>query len=164
MHTAGDIVSLEGDPERITRDLDALVEQSQRRFESFTAAQQQIDHVTVTERSPDGSVQVTVRSSGALTDLVLSDRIRSMPPRQVAATILSCVQVAQARIVDHAAAILQNKAPGDPLAAEFLADARQQFPTPQAIHQPPPPPSARPVRPRPVDEEDDWGGRSVLSH
>jgi DNA-binding protein YbaB len=162
MQTSGDLSPWAGVAhEGVMRDLDALVEQSQQRFELFSAAQQQIDQVTVTERSPDGSVQVTVRSSGALTGLVLSDRIRSMMPSQVAAMVLSCVQVAQARIADNVAAILQSKAPGDPLTHEFIAEAREQFPAPQVVHQPPPPPRARPVRPR--DDGDDWDGRPVLS-
>lgn len=54
------------------------------------------DTVTLTERTPDGAVTVTVGATGALINLTCSELIRTMPPRQVAATIQHCVRAAQA--------------------------------------------------------------------
>lgn len=53
---------------------------------------------SVTERSPDGAVEVTVAATGALINLSCSELIRTMPPRQVAATIQHCVRAAQASV------------------------------------------------------------------
>lgn len=112
--------------------LEDAVEQAIRRHEVFSAADREIDAVTVTERSPDGAVEVTVRSSGALVDLTCTERIRTMPPRQVAATIQACVQAAQAGIARRVQEILRRAAPGDPLVDELVAEADKAFAPPPA--------------------------------
>ncbi|TDP97540.1 YbaB/EbfC family nucleoid-associated protein [Labedaea rhizosphaerae] len=165
------------------RQLDDVVETAIRRAEAFTEARHRIDEVTVTHRSPDGAVSVTVRASGAVLDVTCSELVRTMPPHQVAATFQACVQAAQAGVARRMEGILRAAAPGDPLTDELVADAHKAFPPPQvptvstkdagpqylAIgdiedHDPRPQQRRRPLRPGPVDDDpDDWSGRSVLS-
>lgn len=106
------------------------VELAVRRGERFAEARREIDAVTVTERSPDGAVEVTVRSSGALVNVTCSELVRTMPPRQVAATVQACVQAAQAGIARRVEEILTRAAPGDPLTGELVAEARSAFAPP----------------------------------
>jgi hypothetical protein len=140
--------------------LEDVVEQAIRRHEVFSAADREIDALTVTERSPDGSVEVTVRSSGALMELTCTDRIRTMPPQQVAATVRACVQAAQAGIARRVQEILRQAAPGDPLVDELVAQADKAFAPPPAAPSTPPGTAPRglgigeiqadPLRPQPA--------------
>jgi hypothetical protein len=163
------------------RELDDAVESAIRRSELYTEAKREIDAVTVTERSPDGAVEVTVRSSGALVDLTCTELIRTMPARQVAATIRTCVQAAQSGISRRVEEILRNAAPGDPLTSELVAQAHNAFAPPATaapsasgqrnmsiggIEDDDPRPRSRrrpAVRARAADDPDDRGGRSFLS-
>lgn len=120
------------------RELDDIVEQAIRRNELFAEAEQEIDALTVTERSPDGAVEVTVRSSGALVNLSCSELIRTMNPRQLSTTIQHCVQAAQAGVSRRVEEILRGKVPDDPLTDELVAEARNAFPPPPAAAVPAP--------------------------
>jgi DNA-binding protein YbaB len=164
----------------VERRLDDEVERTIRRGEVFTEAKREIEAVAVTQRSPDGAVSVTVRSTGALVGVTCSDQIRTMPPRQVAETFQACVQAAQAGVARRVEEILRAAAPADPLTDELAAEAHKAFPGPQLpaptasgprhltigdIEDGGPRPRRRhPVRPRPVPEDpDDWGGRTFMS-
>ena len=144
-------------------------------------ARRDIEALAVTHQSPDGAVSVTVRSSGALVGVTCSERIRTMPPRQVAAVFQACVQQAQAGVARRVEQILRTAAPDDPLTDDLVADARKAFPPPPGTPrrdtgpQPmaigdieedlgPRPQRRRPLRSRPAHgNPDDWGGRSVRS-
>ncbi|GGS46605.1 YbaB/EbfC family nucleoid-associated protein [Actinokineospora fastidiosa] len=167
------------------RHLDDVVEVAFRRHEVFAEAHRRIDAITVTHRSPDGAVEVTVGSSGNLLDVRCAEPLRALPPQRVAATVLACVQAAQAGVAARVEEILRGAAPGDPLTDELVANARKSFPAPTAAmpvsgpggsgprhlaiggieddRRPAPrtPPRRRPIRPD--DDQDDWAGRSILS-
>jgi DNA-binding protein YbaB len=162
----------------VERRLDDEVERATRRGEVFTEAKREIEAVAVTERSPDGAVSVTVRSTGALVGVTCSEQIRTMPPRQVAETFQACVQAAQAGIARRVEEILRAAAPADPLTDELAAQAHQAFPSPRpagvAAAGPrhlaigdiedsgPRPRHRRPARPRQANP-DDWDGRTFMS-
>lgn len=145
------------------RQVDDAVELAIRRKERFSQAEQQIEQLVVTEVSPDGAARATVRSSGALVGIELSDRVRTMPPRQLASLVETCVQRAQAGVAQRVTEILNSAMPGDPLTEELVAEARKAL-MPQVPAQAPPPPPAAQPRNRPVrqprrqavQEEDDW--------
>lgn len=154
---------LGGEPEEIKRTLDHIVDEAEQRHQQFSAARQQIDAVTMTARSPDGTVQATVRSSGALLDLVLTDRVTRMRPGEISAQVLSCVQRAQTMIVDQVQAILRDTVPADDaIADEVVAGFSDRFPArpdQDAGHRT----DARPheMRLGSVDD-DDWADQSFL--
>lgn len=114
------------------RQVDDAVELAVRRHEVFTEAHQQIDGVTVTQRSPDGAVEVTVGASGNVLDIRCTELVRGMPPHQVAATVRHCVQAAQAGVAGRVEQILRAAAPDDPLTDHLVANAHQAFPAPPA--------------------------------
>lgn len=162
------------------RQIDDAVELALRRSEAFTAAQEQIDGVTVTQRSPDGAVEVTVGSNGNVLDVRCTELIRTMPPHQVAATVRLCLQAAQAGFAQRVEEILRAAAPGDPLTDELVANTHKAFPVPASsepggagprqlaiggIEDDEPARPRRPARRRPAraDDPDDWAGRSFLS-
>jgi YbaB/EbfC DNA-binding family protein len=166
------------------RQVDDAVELAVRRHEVFTEAHRRIDAVTVTQRSPEGAVEVTVGSSGNVLEVRCAETIRAMPPHQVAATIQACAQAAQAGVASRVEEILRAVAPGDPLTDELVANAHKTFPTPPTappgsapggsgprelaiggIEDDAPPPPRRAPRRRPARDHDadDWGGRSIRS-
>lgn len=134
--------------------------------------------VAVTHQSPDGAVSVTVGSTGALVDVACSDRIRTMPPRQVAQTFRDCVQAAQARADElrRAAAPTTSDAPRRPTPPSGAPepDGGPKLMAIGTIEDGAPHPRGRhvPVRPRPAaaaaaeddaDDADDWDGRTIMS-
>lgn len=165
------------------RELDDAVELATRRSEVFGEANRRIDAITVTERSPDGAVEVAVGADGNVLGVRCTELVRAMPPHQLAAVFLRCAQTAQAGVADRVAETLLAVAPGDPLTDELVANARKAFPAPRPEQAPdasgpryldiggiaddgpqgPRMTARRPVRPRPDDDPDDWAGRSVLS-
>lgn len=92
------------------------------------------EQLVVTEVSPDGAARATVGSSGALVSLELSERVRTMPPRQLASLIETCVRRAQAG------------------AAQRVSEIRD---APKPVAAPPRPRSGRPRRPA-CQEEEAW--------
>ncbi|WP_086666613.1 hypothetical protein [Lentzea kentuckyensis] len=119
-----------------------------------------IARLSVTESSRDGTVQVTVSTSGVLTGLVLKEQ--RQPAGVMAAQVMECLARAQARIPHLLGqAMFETIGPNDPAAALVVADARKRFPEP--------PPSRiewqprTPRKPRPPDRvDDDWDGRTVM--
>lgn len=167
------------------RQIDDAVELAVRRHEVFTEANRQIDGITVTRRSPDGAVEVTVGSNGNVLNVRCTEMVRTMPPHQVATTLQHVLQAAQAGVASRVAEILRAAAPDDPLTAHLVAKAHNAFPPP-----PTPTPGSpadsrqrqmaigaiesddavqpyRPARRRPSrgrnQNPDDWTGRSILS-
>ena len=139
-----------------------------------------IARMSVTESSRDGTVQVTVSTTGVLTGLVLKERWQQpLPASAVAAQIMECLARAQARIPNLLGqAMFETIGPNVPAAELVVADARKRFPEPppqaerqpqRAEWQPPPqaewqPPAPRaPRSPRQPDRvDDDWDGRTVM--
>lgn len=153
----GDLSGFAAD--EVMRQLDDSVELAIRRYEQFSEAERRIDAMTVTERSPDGVVEVTVRANGALAGLELTEAARTMQPRHLAAVIQRCVQQAQAGVATRTEEILRATAPGDPLTDELAATVHKAFAPPEVS---PAAPSAGP-RTMPIgDIEDDWGGQSFM--
>lgn len=152
---------------RGTRDWQQEVAENARKFR---ALQDRLSGQTIREVSRDGTVEVTVSTSGVLTDLVLREgRHRDSLP-MIAAEVMACVRRAQARIpdlVDQAMADTVGR--HDPGAHLILADARQRFPEPEPV-QPGAPPTApaqhgQAVPPRRVGtspDADDWDGPEIF--
>jgi DNA-binding protein YbaB len=159
----------------------AAVEAKAQRYQEMQA---QVGQVTATESSPDGVVQVTVESSGLVTDLRISDRSQDMPGSRLAALVLATMRRAQARITDQVADVLRHTIGDDPATVDsMVASYRQRFPEPEPeigphapddelrlgdplVDEPPPPPrpAREPRRPRGRDDDgDDDGSTTVFS-
>lgn len=101
---------------------------------------EKINAATVTERSADGGVTVTVTSSGRVVGLQLDESVRELTPGGIASKVLQCVQRAQSRIADQVAAATQSVLGDHPLGQDIVADYRSRFPAVE-----PPPEPVRPV-------------------
>jgi DNA-binding protein YbaB len=156
----------------------------QAKAERYQAMQSQVAEVSVTERSRDDVVTVTVGSNGLVTDLRISDRSREMSGAEIAALVLNTMRRAQSRITNQVAEVMQRTVGDDTAAVTAVVRSYQQrFPEPEPepepktavedmrlgeIHeerpQPPTPPPPRPTRQRPRDDdEDEWGDPTVLT-
>ncbi|MDX3658983.1 hypothetical protein PV646_16895 [Streptomyces sp. ID05-26A] len=146
-----------------TRDWQQEVAENAHRF---GALRDRLSGQTVREVSPDGTIEVVVSTSGALTGLLLREGRNREPLPVLAAQVMDCVRRAQARIpalVDQA--MTETIGPHDAAAHLILAETRQRFPEP-----PPPahpvagqavPPRPAPARPSSPDA-DDWDGPEIF--
>jgi DNA-binding protein YbaB len=165
----------------------------QERAERYQQMADRVQEISVTERSKDGTVQVTVSSKGLLTNLTIAESAQARRMSELAAQIMTTVQRAQARIPELLRqAMTETVGTEDETANRVFESARQHFPEPPEEEPPsrqqgpaqmrfgpaeeeppqappsppapdrPQPPVTRPPRSRPADDEDDWGGPSIL--
>lgn len=170
-----------GSPEQVERQLEEWAQQAERKAERYQEMGAAVSAVDATESSPDGMVRVTVNSSGAISNLELSDKIAGHRGAEVAALIMACVQRAQSKLAAQVAEAMQATIGGDTSTIEtVVAGYRQRFPEPveqradpaagyhrigQLAEDDEPPPPRRPAPRPPVrrpDEDDDDDGGSVL--
>jgi DNA-binding protein YbaB len=171
---------------------DAMIDNWTKRLEDNAARYQaladRMQGQTVTERSKDGAVQVTVDSRGLLKNLVIAETAAGKRMAEVSAQVMQLVQRAQARIPELLQqAMTETTGTGDQAAAEIVREAQSTFPQPppepepafpepdrvrrflpEDTDEPPrtPPPPAPPQQPQPPrrrrpaadDDDDDFGG------
>jgi DNA-binding protein YbaB len=156
----------------------------QAKAERYQSMQAQVAEVTVTESSRDDVVQVTVGSSGVVTDLRISDRSRELSGAEIANLVLTTMRRAQSKITEKVADVMQRTVGDDPAAvASVVRSYEQRFPEPEPEPEPAarngdeemrlgelpdeaprtPPPAGPPRRPRRQDDDDDWGDPTVLT-
>lgn len=167
------------DPDEIEHRLDQWAQGFAAKAQRYQAAQERTEQLRSTASSRDGGVRVTVRADGSVTDLVFTEKIRSLPLTELSAQILATMRSAQANIVNQVSAVMTEQL-GDEDAqtrAVMLDNLRQRFPEPpdgqtvqEQVPEIPPTPSTRPPAPgrarsRPDDLEDehfdprrDWRG------
>ncbi|MGW3467256.1 YbaB/EbfC family nucleoid-associated protein [Saccharopolyspora sp. NPDC000995] len=130
-------------PEGFGRDIGAaerMVAQWQERAaekaEKFGRMQREIEQISVTETSRDGSIQVTVGSNGILQNIQLSENANNRPMAKLGTEIMRAVRAAQAKIPE----LMQQVVAGtvgleDSAAQHVLGEARKNFPEPPAAEE-----------------------------
>jgi DNA-binding protein YbaB len=94
----------------------------------FQTMRAQVEQIQVTEVSTDGAVRVTVDSTGALTDLVLSEKIRDLSPPEVAAQVMTCLRRAQQQLAHQVREAMQATVGGeDDLVERVMSGYRERF-------------------------------------
>ncbi|WP_197319146.1 YbaB/EbfC family nucleoid-associated protein [Saccharomonospora sp. NB11] len=171
--------------DRMIDDWTRKIQEQAQRYQAMAA---RVQEISVTERSPDNTVEVRINSKGLLTGLTISDSAQGKSMSELSAQIMRTVQTAQSRIPELLQqAMVETVGAEDQTAAKVFDDARKTFPEPpeettdgaaaerdremrfgpeeDEEPTPPPPPRPRPnVRRRPPEEDDDdFGGRSILS-
>jgi hypothetical protein len=142
-----------------------------------------VSQLSITEKSRDGTIMVTVSATGVLTDLVLKERWHPVPEPELAEQIMACLKRAQAKIPGLMAKVIEETlGEQDSSTHLILADSRRSFPEPppdpasraawQVPEPPPPPPKQAVATPQPRQQKndtapqaagtDDWDGRPVL--
>jgi DNA-binding protein YbaB len=149
---------------------------------------ERVSHLSITEKSRDGMVVVTVSATGVLTDLVLKERWHPVPEPELAEQIMECLKRAQAKIPDLMAKVIEETLGAQDSSAHLIvADVRRSFPEPppdpmsraawrmaepppspkpepQAVGKATPPPAKRQKNDTTAQAEgtDDWDRRTVL--
>jgi hypothetical protein len=99
----------------------------QSRFEEQAARartlSQRVGELTATTVSDDGTVEVTVGSSGALTGLRLDEAIRGRPAADTAEQIVAVTRAARARLAEQAAAAVEETVGRDSAAGRAVIDS-----------------------------------------
>lgn len=166
------------DSDQVQRRLSQWAQQFADKAERFETMRGQVEQIRVTEHSADGAVRVTVDSTGSPTNLVLTDKIRSMDPPEIAAQVMACIRRAQGQLADRVRESMTATLGDDEQVVDHVvAGYRARFPDQQqddarpdpgvlllgSIDEDDPPPKpAPPLRTRPPDTDDDFGGRSYL--
>ncbi|MTD58454.1 YbaB/EbfC family DNA-binding protein [Amycolatopsis sp. RM579] len=137
-------------------------------------AKAQLQQLSATLSSNDGAATVTVNASGALQKLAFGAKARELPLEQLAATIVTTAQRAQAQAARQITTIMAPVVGADSDAMHFL---QEQLPAPEVPDEQPPaapdrrfvlneeqtaPPapvrSPRPPRPPATDDGNDDSG------
>jgi DNA-binding protein YbaB len=85
--------------------------------------------VSATAANADGTVQVTVSSTGVVTELRLDETVRRWPAEQIASEILAVMRDAQGQLATRVAQIAaQTVGAQSPTAQAMVADLRRRFP------------------------------------
>ena len=88
------------DPDQTEQQISQWTQGVTDKAERFGTMPAQIEQIQVTERSPDGAVRVTIDASGAPIGLALTSKISGMPPSEVAAVVMNCMQRAQRQLAE----------------------------------------------------------------
>lgn len=174
------------DPDEAERRIQQWAQGFAEKAQRYQEVQAQTEQLRLSASSPDGRIKVTVRADGSVTDLEFTDKVRSMPPNELAAQILSTMHRAQADIAgkvgETMAATLGDE--DQQTRSMMLDNLRERFPEqpedeveeeasskwdgpaeddetpapPAAPAAAPTAPPAQPRRPRFEDEDDDEFG------
>lgn len=171
------------------RMIDNWTRRVQEQAQRYQAMAARVQEISVTERSPDNVVEVTINSKGLLTGLTIAESAQDKRMAELSAQIMRTVQTAQSRIPELLQqAMAETVGTEDQTAAKVFEEAKKTFPEPPAESESPqeedlelhfgpeeddvaPEPPASPPPPRPTtrrrssdgDDDDDFGGRSIFS-
>jgi DNA-binding protein YbaB len=152
-------VTIGGSPEQVERQLEEWARQAEQKAERYQEMSAAVSAVGATESSPDGMVTVTVNSSGAISNLELTDRIADHRGAEVAAQIMACMQRAQSKLAAQVVAAMQATIGDDRSTIDAVAAGyEQRFPEPVEQRADP---HAGYRRIGELDEDDEGGG-SIL--
>jgi hypothetical protein len=153
-------------PEEFYEQFLAAVAESNEQARLAQEVKERMAGVCVTERSPDGAVQVTVDKDGAVLDIRFFGTAERLQPRQLSVVAMNCVRAAQgglgARFGQVVAASGADPATAERLVAGYRSRHPQRFAaalTAAAPSPPPPvvgPPRVAPPRARPEPDEDEF--------
>ncbi|OLF18599.1 YbaB/EbfC family nucleoid-associated protein [Actinophytocola xanthii] len=139
----------------IDRWAQGFTEKAQR----YQAAQAETEQLRLTASGPGGVVRVTVGADGNVTALELGNKVRTMPPEELAAQILDTMRRAQSGIADRVSEVMSGHlGEEDPQTRTEMLDAlRTRFPRmddEEDEEAPPPPAAQHQDRTPPEDDED----------
>jgi DNA-binding protein YbaB len=158
---------LSRDPDEIEQQINQWAQGFAAKAERYKAAQEQVEQIRSTATSQDGGVRVTVRADGSVSDLEFTERIRSLPLRELSAQILATMRRAQSTVVTSVDQTMTEQLGDEDLETRtaMLDDLRSRFPEPEDEEQSdeaeavsdkwdydkeePPPPAAPPTPPAP---------------
>jgi DNA-binding protein YbaB len=146
------------DPDEIMAGIDRWAQGFADKAQRYQAAQQQTEQLRLTASSANGVVRVTVGADGNVTALELGNKVRTMPPEDIAAQILDTMRRAQSGIAERVSEVMTAQL-GDEdqeTRAEMLGTLRTRFPRleEEEEEEAPPPPQQNGSRDAAQDDED----------
>lgn len=146
------------DPDEIMAGIDRWAQGFADKAQRYQAAQQQTEQLRLTASSANGVVRVTVGADGNVTGLELGNKVRTMPPEDIAAQILDTMRRAQSGIAERVSEVMTAQL-GDEdqeTRAEMLGTLRTRFPRleEEEEEEAPPPPQQNGNRATAQDDED----------
>lgn len=111
------------------RMIDNWERDTERKAARFQEMSARVEQISITESVAGGAVSVTVGHNGIPTDIAMTDGVREMAPREIAANVMAAIRKAQSRYPAQLAEILaETVGEGDPAAAHIQATAERNFP------------------------------------
>lgn len=146
------------DPDEIMAGIDRWAQGFADKAQRYQAAQQQTEQLRLTASSANGVVRVTVGADGNVTALELGNKVRTMPPEDIAAQILDTMRRAQSGIAERVSEVMTAQL-GDEdqeTRAEMLDTLRTRFPRmeEEEEEEAPAPPQQNGSRTAAQDDED----------
>ncbi|CAM3703609.1 YbaB/EbfC family nucleoid-associated protein [Kibdelosporangium persicum] len=126
----GGIAGLARDPEAVQRSIQQWAAGFEAKAQRYRAAQEQTEQLRLSAASSDGSVRVTVRADGTVSDLQFTEKIRSMPLADLSAQVLATMRKAQSGIADKVGEVMTEQL-GDEdqqTRSVMLGNLRDRFP------------------------------------
>jgi DNA-binding protein YbaB len=173
--------------DRMVSDWNRRLQESAQRYQAMA---DRVSEISVTERSKDAAIEVTINSKGLLMNLTIAESAQGRRMAELSGQIMATVQRAQSRIPELLQqAMAETVGTTDQTVNRVFDEARKQFPAPPEDDLTPPspqremrfgpeeeelppgsqaPPSPKPQarprrRPAADDDDDDFGGRTFLS-
>jgi DNA-binding protein YbaB len=124
------IAEVARDPEAVKARVEQWAQGFAAKAERYQAARAATEQVRLSASSSDGSVKVTVRADGTVTDLQFTEKVRAMPLPEISAQILATMRKAQSGIADRVGEVVAAQL-GDEdqqTRAVMLGELRDRFP------------------------------------
>ncbi|TDD43603.1 YbaB/EbfC family nucleoid-associated protein [Saccharopolyspora elongata] len=183
----GGFAAIGADPDEAERRIQEWAKGFEEKAQRYQAMQAETEQLRLTATSDGGHIKVTVRADGSVTDLEFTDKVRSLPPSELASQILSTMHRAQSDIANKVGATMSAHLGDEDLETRtmMLDNLRERFPEepedesdePEVSSKwdapadeeaaPPPPPPAPPAasnppaapkkRPNFEDDDDEFG-------
>jgi len=144
--------------EDMDRQIDQWAAKVHAKAQKYKALTTEMESITGSAESASGAVRVTVNRAGILTDLSITDDIRTMRGGQLAGEIMGAIRSAQSTLGAQVVAMMQDKVPEDGASIDAVADSyAKQFAQPDEDE-----PAEQPPASRPYDDGDDEFNSSVF--
>src|SRR5947209_4948423 len=153
---------LDGSPQDFMRQFRAAAAQADERYQRIQDMRERTGQLRITERSPDGAVEITLDHQGKVVDLRFHDAARRLQPAALTTTAMNCLRSATSRLGGEVERIVREVSGDNTADAEHLVeryrhdhpDQRPVAPMPMPVPAPPPrPPAAPPMRRPPSPAE-----------
>ncbi|HLS77043.1 MAG TPA: YbaB/EbfC family nucleoid-associated protein [Nocardia sp.] len=119
---------LGNDPQQAAADMAKWAEQLERTAQRYQELHGRMTAISVTERSADGRIAVTVNADGATTGIELTPAVKGMDPAAVAAELMACTRRAQAGLRGQVTALVHDMVGEDAAGQAIVAQYAERFP------------------------------------
>ncbi len=118
-------------PADMERSIERWAAQVHAKAETYKTLTSEMSKITGRSEAANGAIRVTVNQAGLVTDLSLSDDVRSMRGSRLSAEIMTAIRRAQAALGDQVVDLMKQRVGDDAETIATIASSyAQQFPSP----------------------------------